>query len=338
MGIFRKKKSMKVDKPAADPLDAGKKGMQHPLLHRNYDDADLENQNNGDAVPETLPVTVSADKEPLQPGVSFEIEEPAKSENEASDPNEPPLTSTGRVGLITVIWYVKKFMVDYFAICLFMWFVAVDTAKTISNEFHGNDANSLTTNVGVCVGSCIASLLISAVYYGPKSKEGGLARCFSLVDIAECAPISFVFACGNALNLMQYRFGVPASVGKVIAQLKVPISAWVSKFILNKKHAFNQWIAIYLQLLSVSVFLIVRSGGDTAVDTSELMIFIGMMFGVTNTLFAVTGAVMNEKVFKKSFKTPFIVQKFHVEVSQLAFAVSFLWLFPLTGRGIDYFL
>lgn len=337
MAIFSKrKKTKKVEQePPADPLDAGKKRMQHPLLHRNYDDEDLENQNNGDAVPETLPV-VSSDKEPLS---SFEIEEPSGPLSKESDSSDPPLTSQGRVGLVTVVWYVKKFLTDYFAICLFCAFVAIDTSKTISNEFHGVDANSLTTNVGVCVGSCVASLLISACYYGPMSSEGGIKRLFSYNDIAECAPISFVFACGSALNLMQYRFGVPAAVGKVIAQLKVPISAWVSKLILNKKHSFNQWIAIYLQLLSVSVFLIVRiGGGNTPVDTSELMIFIGMSFGVVNTLFAVMGAVMNEKVFKKSFRTPFIVQKFHVEVSQLMFAVSFLWLFPLTGRGIDYFL
>ena len=147
-----------------------------------------------------------------------------------------------------------------------------------------------------------------------------------------------MFACGNALNLMQYKMGVPGSVAKVIAQLKVPISAWVSKLILSKKHTFNQWIAIYLQLLSVSVFLIIRQGGDKPTSASEIMIFMGMVFGVVNTLFAVTGAVMNEKVFKKAKQRPFIVQKFHVEVSQLCVCVLFLYLFPYLGWGIDRFL
>ena len=62
----------------------------------------------------------------------------------------------------------------------------------------------------MCLGSCVLSIIISAAYYGPASEEGGIMRLFSMPDIIECAPISFVFACGNALNLMQYRFGVPA--------------------------------------------------------------------------------------------------------------------------------
>ena len=55
-------------------------------------------------------------------------------------------------------------------------------------------------------------VLISIFYYGPGDENGGLKQLFNWGDIVECAPISLVFACGNALNLMQYKFGVPSSV------------------------------------------------------------------------------------------------------------------------------
>ncbi len=93
---------------------------KYPLLHRNYNDADLENPLNG-----------SSDSEPEKednPISSFEIEVDRIKNEEQGDKN-----SNVRIGR------VSQFVSDHFAKLLFVAFVALDTSKTIGNERAGSD-------------------------------------------------------------------------------------------------------------------------------------------------------------------------------------------------------
>jgi len=49
------------------------------------------------------------------------------------------------------------------------------------------------------------------------------------------------------------------------------------------------------------------------------------------------GTLLSEKILKKDFHTPFYLQKVHIEMSQMFFAIALLFILPHMGSAVDYF-
>lgn len=224
---------------------------------------------------------------------------------------------------------------------VFCFYAFSDAAKIILSSLTMKDClvNSQTLVVIVSVISIVFGFGLCLAVHGAKRTS---QLCFDKARLIEALPPSFCFAVSQAFNIMAYAFLDGPGAGKVISQLKIPIMCFGARFFVKKTYTKNQWYAGFLIALAAILFIQIKEmasglkggeGGGTS-TSQQVGIFFACMF----IIFSCAGTLLSERIFKKDLHIPFYVQKFHIEASQLILAFILIWILPIVGHGVDWFV
>jgi len=142
------------------------------------------------------------------------------------------------------------------------------------------------------VNSIVLGTIISVVRRGRK----GLAECYDLRTIAKLFPVAASF-CISQFGLLKTFYYFDGAFIKLLGQLKLPLTALLSYFVLHQRYSGRQWLVMLSICICCSMFTLLRIGGVRALDMPGewleglLFVFIWIMANILASLFS-------ERVYK----------------------------------------
>jgi hypothetical protein len=148
--------------------------------------------------------------------------------------------------------------------------------------------------------------------------KAGMAKMFEWQLLkGYWVPAAF-FAVGQLFNLMQNVF-ISGSTRKVFSQLRILLTALLSKFIMGTGYTSLQWLMISSIVVSVFQFQFLTDSSPNPLAGSTVIT--GFIFSIMSNVCAVLGSLLGEKHMKATKKLPFYLQKFQFELWTLFFSI-----------------
>lgn len=219
-------------------------------------------------------------------------------------------------------WFLAPLVVALF---LFFDVGKILGEKVAQGPHGGNTINSSLLNNYIIVINVILAFSLTVFFmgFGP-----GMAKMFEWELLSGYALPSAFFAVAQLFNLLQNNF-LESSARKVFSQLRILLTALLSKVIMGAGYTTLQWMMLVAITLSVFQFLFLTS--SEAAPLSGDQIPIGLVFSVISNVCAVLGSLVGEKHMKATKKLPFYLQKFQFE--SWTFVFAFIGIFVTNPLG-----
>lgn len=128
------------------------------------------------------------------------------------------------------------------------------------------------------------------------------------------------------------------STRKVFTQLRIPITAFLSKFITGAKYTTLQWIMMTIIIFACFSFHTLAQGDSLAkMDEAKKKLFVaGLLVSILSSGAASAGSLVGEKYLKAMKKVPFPVMIWRMQTWSVIFSILALFTFlPIMGLFLD---
>ncbi|CAD7973110.1 unnamed protein product [Amoebophrya sp. A25] len=210
-------------------------------------------------------------------------------------------------------------------------FITLDAGKGLADKASLNGANYNVQMFVILVN--IFSLLIAFIWTLCAMGFGeGFKAMFKWSRLSRYIMPAMWFGIAQALQQVQNLY-LAQGTKKVLAQLRIPLTALFSMTITGAKYTSLQWLMIGMIVASVFEFQMLQETGGLF-DRENSML--GLIFSVLASICAVIGSLVGEKIMKESKTLPFCLQKFQFDLWQTVFSVICTFaLFPLVFFIVD---
>lgn len=170
------------------------------------------------------------------------------------------------------------------------------------------------------------------------NKMEGIRSIFNKQSLLQYMLPAGCFCLSQGVGLMVSQF-IDAGTKKVLNQLRIPITAVVGRFVMNKGYTPLQWMAVIMISISALVFDKLRASPEESWQKGNKAGGDSFTAGFTCSLlcsfFACLGSVVSEKFLKKGGKVAPWIQKAQIELCQMCFNVcSTFIIYPYVfGKG-----
>lgn len=195
---------------------------------------------------------------------------------------------------------------------------------------HGTSINSAVLMIPMMVLNMILAYSLTTYFMGFRK---GNAKLFEWDLLVGYALPSFCFSISQLFNLMQNVY-LDASSRKAFSQLRILLTAVMTKFIMGTGYSNLQWLMIVSIVVSVFQFMYLKSDAYNPLEGKNIVV--GLVFSLIGNIAAVLGSLLGEKHMKATKKNPFYLQKFQFEVWTFFFAFVGMFVFsPVGSIGAD---
>jgi len=119
-----------------------------------------------------------------------------------------------------------------------------------------------------------------------------------------------------------------AATAKVLAQVRLPVLALLSRWIVKRVYHFNQWCALCCITVTAVLFCWYQGKKDTKQASQALMIF-GYTCSIVASLCSIIAGLFSERTLKKYKKTHFYAQKVQIELGGIVVGSFMLFFMPV---------
>jgi len=166
----------------------------------------------------------------------------------------------------------------------------------ISVYIIGDRSTHNYTKETVILSSAVCSIALGTIVSVLRRGRRGLAECYDLRTIAVLFPVAASF-CISQFGLLKAFYYFDGAFIKLLGQMKLPVTALLSYFVLNRRYSGRQWLVMLSICVCCFVFTLLRVGGVQALDmpgewlNGILFVFIWIMANILASLFS-------ERVYK----------------------------------------
>lgn len=208
-------------------------------------------------------------------------------------------------------------------------FVLLDAARTLSQQQALS--RSMITPMSMVLASYLAGIGVAVatiVTSGSREEKLKNVKCaIAPARILRYLPCAMFFALASTAQCMAYANGISAAVATALGYIYMPLSALVSRWVLNKYYIWLEWFSLFMLTFASAVFGYLQnhfsSGGSASQGSSAL----GVVLVIASAVASVLGSLVAEKVLKAE-ELPFHVQKVALDFGSV---LSTCLLFPIIG-------
>lgn len=189
--------------------------------------------------------------------------------------------------------------------------------------------------------SCIVSAFVGNIAAFWCEGPAGVKRCWNFQSIKQTAPINALFQFATVLKFASLRLLDP-DVVSLLSQLNLVFLALVGQLALGRRYNCKQWAALGVITLCIWLYLASRGDNRKYRDTFFLLspsLAPGYFMILLMCCVETYATVLAEKYFKGCEQTllvPFWVQKVHVDVSGMVFAIIWAYFMePVVLKDYD---
>jgi len=129
----------------------------------------------------------------------------------------------------------------------------------------GERATFNYTKETVILASAVCSIVLGTTLSVLRRGWRGLAECYDLRAIAVLFPVSASFCISQFALLKTFHYFDGAFI-KLLGQMKLPLTALLSYFVLDRRYSGRQWLVMLSICISCFMFTLLRVGGVQALD------------------------------------------------------------------------
>lgn len=219
---------------------------------------------------------------------------------------------------------------------LVLLFVALDASKCLAVSWAATHGHMCAPLV-ICAKNAL-SIGCGMVFAGSLDGAKGLRRCLDMKRALRVLPIAGAFCAAQIFALKASRVFDPGSL-KIIAQVNLPATAFLSWMCLGRRYTVKQWLAIGLLLVSAMAFLQVRMlfyqeekpppppirllrdalwrSTERATPLVRPEKVVGMMWFLSGIALSCIASVYAELFLKNRYDIPFYIQKTNLMFGEL---------------------
>eukprot|EP01068_Selenidium_serpulae_P021026 Selendium_serpulae@DN957_c0_g1_i1.p1 len=213
---------------------------------------------------------------------------------------------TGKA-LQVVIFFLMVAMMGLTPIVKINALTVVDEYGNLTKQDKFLPSTVHTVHFGMSV---LLANAISALWYGVQ----GLKDCWNREAIGMISPVSIIYAVGESMEIITLQF-ISGPFWKILNQLKLPLTAIVGAFALNRKQTILQWLLILGVTVNVyGYFLVTQQAGGS---------LFGTLLGVFNVLIITMAGILADVIYKK-VEYPFVAQMAQGRLSSAVASVGVL--------------
>ena len=256
-------------------------------------------------------------------------------------------------------------------VAMLAFYVMIDTAKGLSSKW-AMETGKVHVSALVLLNQ-FASILIG---FSPTVKFEGLEKAkAAVVDIEAIKRYGItgvLFTVSTILNILAYGTALDAGTVKILGQLRLVLSALLSRFVLGRNYTFNHWMMLLIITITALAFYmgteqrdeltkanlkamapeecfmdydpriannkgaqcVVVDDDGTVLGTSQPgSKNLGIAYLGAWILTIVSASLITEKFLKASGKTPFYIQKMQLEMSGVWVSVFSAFFVPAVVQG-----
>ncbi|CAL1157211.1 unnamed protein product [Cladocopium goreaui] len=184
--------------------------------------------------------------------------------------------------------------------------------------FRGEMASTGYHKATVPICTSTVSVAIGAVWAWWSLGWRGLRECFAPKNVFNFWVVgaSLCFSL-SSIALLKAFVHLDAAFIKLVGQVKLPLAALVSTFLLRTRYSLSEWFSLLILFLACGAFKAMTIGGGDAHGFGPVCVLV--MCNVFAALFA-------ERAFKKSpDRLPFVVIMTNMRIGEILFALGFLF-------------
>ncbi|CAD7949417.1 unnamed protein product [Amoebophrya sp. A25] len=216
-------------------------------------------------------------------------------------------------------------------------YVAVPVAAVLSDEQQNVPVpNSRIRNAA-------SRGIIEETRTSRTSTNYSFSTCFSWHDgIAPFMWVAVAFAIYNGLEKMQLLAMQSPGTVAVVSRVKILFVVAGSALFLGRKFRPLQYVSVALVILGIIWWSFAKAawdrqnrgqgisiaGNSTSSSVSQGLYVFGLALALTGSICVAAARLSSERNLKEKAATPFYVQKFHLELPCLLFAIVWLFVIP----------
>eukprot|EP00928_Gymnodinium_smaydae_P022505 TRINITY_DN18879_c0_g1_i1.p1 TRINITY_DN18879_c0_g1~~TRINITY_DN18879_c0_g1_i1.p1 ORF type:complete len:919 (+),score=157.48 TRINITY_DN18879_c0_g1_i1:374-2758(+) len=232
---------------------------------------------------------------------------------------------TGGAGESSGTWFsLRKALSTYSSMVVF---ILADASRTLSQQqaLSKTMITPLSMALACFLAGIGAATVMTVAFARPGTKIAALRQAYDLRKVWRVLPSSAFFALSSTSLCVAYAYRTSASLSQALGYVYVPISAFASRFVLNKYYMWLEWLGLIILTAACGAFgFLQTSSGDSDGSASWL----GMLLVVLSSATSAVASLLAQKVLKEDYSVPFHIQKVWLDVGSL---ISTCALLPVIG-------
>jgi len=216
-------------------------------------------------------------------------------------------------------------------IFVFFFFIFCDVGKVLA--FAWAIKGTAVQGQSIVVMQSITSIIIGICLTAFNHGAAGLKECFDPMVILRFFIVAAMFSINQTLGALQYM-ALTAATAKVLAQVRLPVLALCSRWIVSRVYHRKQWCALFLITVTAITFCWVQGKKDK-MQASQSLMFFGYTCSIVASLCTIVAGLFSERSLKKFKTTPFYTQKVQIEIGGIIVASFMLWFMPVFANLVD---
>eukprot|EP00931_Biecheleriopsis_adriatica_P068711 TRINITY_DN42621_c0_g1_i1.p1 TRINITY_DN42621_c0_g1~~TRINITY_DN42621_c0_g1_i1.p1 ORF type:complete len:415 (-),score=68.06 TRINITY_DN42621_c0_g1_i1:3-1217(-) len=198
-------------------------------------------------------------------------------------------------------------------------YVLCDVSQYLVAEFASNNYVQPT----VLFMSALTSVTIGSVASLVQDGRRGLSECWKPRNVISLVPVSASFCIAKLFFLSAFPHFNGAFI-KLLSQLKLPLTAFLSAIFLGRKYTMVQWQVIFAICSSCTCFLALKVG---AFELNSLPVF-GFSCLLISIFFNVFASLLAERAFKQTRHLSFSMVMVNMRIGEMLTTVLMLAAVP----------